>query len=255
MGNRRSSGRYALLDRSRRPHRSPNALPAAIIQLVRRLHRELGVGIRRLHAHLFQSGVHCSLSSVYRILRRAGALVLRPRKRKQVWIRYARAVPGERAQMDLKYLPRGLFQITLIDDCSRYLAARVIPRRTSAAVCAALPGLLAELPFALRCIQTDNGPEFGLAVTRFLKDRGIRHTRTRPRTPRLNGKVERVHRTMQEEFWDGVEEGSSTHWPAWLSDYVRFYNHRRIHSALAYLTPHQYAIQRLPQKARLSHLS
>jgi transposase InsO family protein len=251
----RRSGKYALVDRSKRPHQSPNALPAAILDVVRRLHRELGVGVRRLHAHLASRGIPCSLSSVYRILRRAGALVLRPRKPKQVWIRYAKAHPGERAQMDLKYLPRGLFQLTLIDDCSRYLAACVIQKRTMAAVCRALPALLAELPFQLRCIQTDNGSEFGSALTQLLKGLGIRHAHTRPRTPRLNGKVERVHRTMQEEFWDAVDETSAKSWTRWLHDYVCFYNRRRIHSALGYKTPAEYALERLPRQARLSHMS
>jgi len=251
----RRAGKYALADRSKRPHHSPNALPAAILDIVRRLHRELGVGVRRLHAHLVVRGIQCSLSSTYRILRRAGALVLRPRKPKQVWIRYAKAVPGERAQMDLKYLPRGLFQLTLIDDCSRYLAACIIPKRTTAAVCAALPGLLNELPFRLRCIQTDNGSEFGLTLTQLLKGLGIRHVRIRPRTPRLNGKVERVHRTMQEEFWDAVEDTPTDPWKPWLQEYVHFYNRRRIHSALAYKTPAQYALERLPRKDRLSHMS
>jgi transposase InsO family protein len=251
----RRSGKYGLLDRSRRPHRSPNSLAVAIVQVVRQFHRELGVGVRRLHAHLTQSGVQCSLSSVYRILRRAGALVLKPRKPKQVWIRYAKAVPGERAQMDLKYLPRGLFQLTLIDDCSRYLAACIISKRTTAAVCEVLPALLKELPFDLRCIQTDNGSEFGLALTALLKARGIRHVRTRPRTPRLNGKVERVHRTMQEEFWDAVEDAPPERWKPWLRDYVRFYNRRRIHSALGYKTPSEYALARLPRRTRLSHMS
>ena len=222
---------------------------------MRRFHYELGVGIRRLHAHLTQSDIRCSLSSVYRILRRAGALVLRPRKPKQIWIRYSKAHPGERAQMDLKYLPRGLFQLTLIDDCSRYLAACVIPKRTAAAVCAALPGMLEQLPFPLRCIQTDNGSEFGLALTQLLSHCGIRHVRIRPRTPRLNGKVERVHRTMQEELWDAVEDSSPGRWRRWLHDYVRFYNRRRIHSALGYKTPAQYALERLPRKARASHMS
>ena len=251
----RRHGKYALLDRSKRPHRSPKALPAAILDVVRRLHRELGVGVRRLHAHLVARSVPCSLSSVYRILRRAGALVLRPRKPKQVWIRYAKATPGERAQMDLKYLPHGLFQLTLIDDCSRYLGARILKRRTTAAVCAALPGLLQELLFPLRCIQTDNGSEFGLALTQLLKRLGIRHVRIRPRTPRLNGKVERVHRTMQEEFWDAVEDSPPARWVLWLQDYVCFYNRRRIHSALAYKTPAEYALERLPRKARVSHMS
>ena len=251
----RREGKYGLVDRSRRPHHSPNRLPTAILDIVRRLHRELGVGVRRLHAHLAARDIRCSLSSVYRILRRAGALVLRPRKPKPVWIRYAKAVPGERAQMDLKYLPRGLFQLTLIDDCSRYLAASVIARRTSAAVCSALAALLGELPFRLRCIQTDNGPEFGLALTELLTRLGIRHVRTRPRTPRLNGKVERVHRTMQEEFWNAVEEAPPHRWKPWLADYLRFYNRRRMHSALGYQTPMRYALGRLPRKARLSHMS
>jgi transposase InsO family protein len=251
----RRSGKYALVDRSRRPHRSPNALPGTIVDGVRQFHRELGVGVRRLHAQLVRRRINCSLSSVYRILRRAGALVLRPRKPKQIWIRYAKAHPGERAQMDLKYLPRGLFQLTLIDDCSRYLAARVIPKRTTAAVCAALPGMLEQLPFPLRCIQTDNGSEFGQTLTQLLSRLGIRHVRIRPRTPRLNGKVERVHRTMQEEFWDAVEDSSPGRWGRWLSDYVRLYNRRRIHSALGYKTPSEYALERLPQQAPVSHMS
>jgi transposase InsO family protein len=175
--------------------------------------------------------ITCSLSSLYRVLRRCGALVRRPRKPKPVWIRYAKALPGERAQMDIKYLPEDRFQLTLVDDCSRYLAATVLERRTMAAVCGALPRLLQALPFSLRCIQTDNGGEFGQDFTRLLGRLEIRHTRIRPRTPHLNGKVERVQRTVQEEFWDGVLSGALTEWERQLQDYVRYYNHHRLHSA------------------------
>jgi transposase InsO family protein len=158
--------------------------------------------------------------------------------------------------MDLKYLPQGLFQITLIDDCSRVTAARIIEKRTQAAVCSALPGLLADIGFPLRCIQTDNGPEFGRQLTALLKGLGIRHSHIRAHTPRLNGKVERVQRTIQEEFWDAVDpDGPPSNWHPWLTDYMRFYNHRRIHSALGYATPIKYALQRLPRKARVSHMS
>lgn len=253
----RKRGKYGLLDRPRRPHGSPGALPVAVIETVRKTHRQLGVGVRRLHAYLRQAGLaNCSLSSVYRVLKRCGALVLKPRKPRPKWIRYAKAVPGERAQMDLKYLPQGRFQLTLIDDCSRSLAACIIEKRTMAAVCAALPALLKQLPFSLRCIQTDNGSEFGQTLNQWLKRLGIRHVRTRPRTPRLNGKVERVHRTMQEELWDGIDpDGSTAKWKPWLRDYVRFYNRRRMHSALGYKTPVEYALERLPQKARVSHMS
>ena len=104
-----------------------------------------------------------------------------------------------------KWLNR--YQLTLVEDCSRYLAATVLEKRTTAAVCRALPGLLQSFPFPLLCIQTDNGSEFGLDLTALLKRLGIRHTRIRPRSPHLKGKVERVQRTVQEEFWEGSAEG------------------------------------------------
>ena len=252
----RRRGKLALLDRSRRPRRSPHALPGQVLDVIRRAHWQMGWGVRRLHAHLRQAGlIRCSLSSVYRVLRRCGALVRRPRKPRPVWTRYAKAVPGERAQMDLKYLPQSRYQLTLVDDCSRYLAATVLEQRTTMAVCRALPPLLRNLPFSVRCIQTDNGSEFGRDLTLLLRRMGIRHTRIRPRSPHLNGKVERVQRTVQEEFWDGVGPGPLEDWARRLQDYVRFYNRRRQHSALGYTTPVEYALQRLPRQARISHMS
>jgi transposase InsO family protein len=252
---RRKRGR-GLQDRSRRPRRSPTAVSAVTLERIRLVHRRLGLGVRRLHAYLWQAGlISCSLSTVYRVLRRAGALVRRPRKPKPIWQRYQKAWPGERAQLDLKYLPHGRFQLTLVDDCSRYLAATVLTRRTSAAVCAALPVLLARLPFPVRCIQTDNGSEFGQALTHLLNRLGIRHTRIRPRSPHLNGKVERVQRTVQEEYWDGVTRGSRAAWEHGLQAYVRFYNTQRLHSALGYTAPARYAHTRLRSTRGISHMS
>lgn len=252
----RSRGPRALQDHSRRPRRSPTALTGAVLDVVRAAHRSSGLGFRRLHYLLRAAGrLSCSASSVYRILRRAGALAHRPRPPRPVWVRYQKAVPGERAQVDLKYLPDGRFQLTLVDDCSRMLAAAVLARRTAAAVCAALPTLLAGLPFAVRCVQTDNGSEFGRDFTRLLTGMGIRHARIRPRTPRLNGKVERVHRTMQEELWDSAALGPPATWHRTLQRYVRFYNTARPHGALAYQTPFAYAQHRLRDGPAPSHLS
>src|SRR3972149_6459477 len=216
----------------------------------------LGWGVRRLLAHLSRARViTCSISSIYRVLRRCGALLRRPRKPKPNWIRYARAIPGERAQMDLKYLPQDRYQLTLVDDCSRYLGATVLEQRTTDAVCRALQALLKTFPFSLHCIQTDNGSEFGLDLTALLKRLDIRHTRIRPRSPHLNGKVERVQRTVQEEFWDAVGLGPLEEWERFLQDYVRFYNRSRPHRPPGYTPPLSYALQRLPRQARLSHMS
>jgi transposase InsO family protein len=240
--------RKALVDRSRRPRRSPTALSGHVLDIIRKAHFKLGLGVKRLHAYLKQAGlISCSLSSVYRVLRRAGALVPCRRRPKPHWQRYSKALPGERAQMDLLYLPEGRFQLTLVDDCSRFLAATVLIQRTSAAVCVALPRLLGSIPFPIRCIQTDNGPEFSETLTELLRRTGIRHVRIRPRTPHLNGKVERVQRTVREEHWDGVVEGSVSQWERGLQAYVRFYNSKRLHSALGYSAPLVYALERLPQ--------
>src|SRR3989304_1237930 len=126
--------------------------------------------------------------------------------------------------MTLKSLPQYRSHLPLIDDCSRYLGATVLEQRTTAAVCRALPGLLQSFPFPLRCIQTDNGSEFGLDLTALLKRLDIRHTRIRPRSPHLNGKVERVQRTVQEEFWDAIGLGPPEEGERFLQDYARFYN-------------------------------
>ena len=247
--------RKALVDRSRRPRHCPKALPGHVLDIIRKAHFKLGLGVKRLHAYLKQAGlISCSLSSVYRVLRRAGALVARPRRPKPHWQRYSKALPGERAQMDLLYLPEGLYQLTLIDDCSRVIAATVLRGRTCAAVCGALPRLLESVPFPIRCIQTDNGPEFSEALSRLLKRLGIRHVHIRPRTPHLNGKVERVQRTIREEHWDGVVGGSVSEWERGLQAYVRFYNNKRLHSALGYSAPLVYALERLPQ-AQIYHIS
>jgi transposase InsO family protein len=248
-------GNRALRDRPKRPRRCPTALQGRVLDIIRHAHHQLGLGVRRLHAYLSQAGlISCSVSSVYRVLKRAGALVLHPRKPKPLWTRYAKALPGERAQMDLMYLPQRRYQLTLVDDCSRLLAATLLTQRTTAAVCHVLPRLLHSFPFPLRCIQTDNGSEFGRALTLLLRRLGIRHARIRPRSPHLNGKVERVQRTVQEEYWDGVGPGSVDDWLRGLKDYVKLYNRTRQHSALGYMAPMAYALQRLPQ-ARISHVS
>lgn len=238
----------ALVDRSRRPRRSPKALSGHALDIIRKAHFKLGLGVKRLHAYLKQAGlISCSLSSVYRVLRRAGALSRCRRRPKPHWQRYSKALPGERAQMDLLYLPEGRYQLTLVDDCSRVLAATVLTRRTCAAVCEVLPRLLRSVPFPIRCIQTDNGPEFSETLTGLLRRTGIRHVHIRPRTPHLNGKVERVQRTVREEHWDGVVAGSVLEWEKGLQAYVRFYNNKRLHSALGYSAPLVYALERLPQ--------
>lgn len=66
---------------------------------------------------------------------------------------------------------------------------------------------------------------------------------------------ERVQRTVREEFWGGIGSGSLEGWERRLQGYIRFYNRRRQHCAPGYVTPIQYALQRLPRPTRVSHMS
>jgi hypothetical protein len=63
-----------------------------------------------------------------------------------------------------------------------------------------------------------------------------------------------VQRTVQEEHWDGVLPGMVEAWERGLQAYVRFYNAKRLHSALGFSTPLLYAVNRLPQ-TQISHIS
>lgn len=252
----RRSGAASLRDRSHAPRRRPHKLSGQEETVIRRMHKALGCGVHRLYFYLRAAKLTSrSCASVYRVLSRCGALVKRRRKPKPNWQMYAKAWPGERAQMDIKYLPEGLFQLTLIDDCSRLAAATVMAGRTQQDVIEALPRLLADFPFELRCIQTDNGSEFESRLHIWLDERGIRHVRIRPRQPHLNGKVERVQRTIAEEYWDGVTSPPGPAWERGLQAYLQTYNHHRPHRSLDYQTPWRYAQTRLTAGAPISHIT
>jgi transposase InsO family protein len=252
----RLEGARGLADRSHAPKHRPTKLSGQEETLIRQAHQALRCGVHRLYAYLQAAKLTSrSFTSVYRVLSRCGALVKRRRKPKPNWTLYAKAFPGERAQMDIKYLPEGRYQLTLIDDCSRLTAATVMSGRAQADVIEALPRLLATFPFEMRCIQTDNGSEFESALHAWLEARSIRHVRIRPRTPHLNGKVERVQRTIAEEYWDGVTSPPGPAWERGLQAYLSTYNRQRPHRSLDYETPWRYAQKRLTAGAPISHIT
>ena len=119
----REQGARGLADRSHRPKHLPTKLSGREVDIIRRAHATLRCGVHRLYAYLKAARLTAlSFSSVYR-LSRCGALVKRRRRPKPNWTLYAKAWTGERAQLDIKYLPEGRYQLTLIDDCSRLTAA------------------------------------------------------------------------------------------------------------------------------------
>jgi transposase InsO family protein len=111
------------------------------------------------------------------------------------------------------------------------------PRRTAASTLAFLDRVAAEMPFPVQRVQTDRGGEFfAYEVQDRLRDRRIKFRPIRPRSPHLNGKVERVQRTALEEFWAAAnleDPALAQQLEAWRT----FYNRHRPHSALGGRTP------------------
>lgn len=105
-------------------------------------------------------------------------------------------------QIDTMKVAPAVYQYTAFDDCSRFRVLGVFPRRTAAYTVQFFERVVEEMPFAIQRIQTDRGAEFfAERVQRWLRDYAIKSRPIPPRSPHLNGKVERSQLTDLLEFW------------------------------------------------------
>jgi transposase InsO family protein len=111
-----------------------------------------------------------------------------------------------------------------------------------------------RLPFRSQVVQTDNGAEFQSPFHWHLETLEIRHVYIRPRTPHLNGKVERSHRVDDHEFSELLDKDGITDDIHLFNDKLRewedYYNYHGPHGALGGQTPHE----RLVAKTRAEPL-
>ena len=156
-------------------------------------------------------------------------------------------MPGHHVQVDVKFLtlqgPAGQrvrrYQYTAIDDATRIRALRVYRRHTQHNAIVFLDHVVATFPFRIHTVRTDRGHEFQALFHGHLADQGIRHVYIKPRTPQLNGKVERSHRTDQQEFYQLLSYKGDVDLEQRLAQWERFYNYDRPHSAFAGKTPYE----------------
>ncbi len=128
-------------------------------------------------------------------------LLKRYRKKKE-FKRYTKEIPGERVQMDVCKIGTGIYQYTAIDDCSRFRVLHTYSRRTAKNTVDFLERVVEQMPFPIQRVQTDRGKEFfGIAFQEILQEYGIKFRPIKPRSPHLNGKVERSHQTDLQEFY------------------------------------------------------
>jgi transposase InsO family protein len=253
-------GEAGLWDRPRRPHRSPRALPREIVSKIvyLRQHYHFGPGkiadyLKRFH-QLSVAG-----SSVHRILVRHGMNRLptnqRHRPHKKRWHRYEKPQPGHRLQLDVKFLERipgtrkRLYQFTAIDDCTRIRVLKVYDGCNQSTAIRFIDEVLRRLPFRVHVVQTDNGAEFQSHFHWHLERWDIRHVYIRPRTPHLNGKVERSHRIDDQEFYQVLDKDGITDdihlFNEKLQEWEDYYNYQRPHGALDGQTPFERLVAKM----------
>ena len=100
-------------------------------------------------------------------------------------------------------------------------------------------------PFRIQTVRTDRGHEFQALLHWHRADQGIQHVYIKPRTPPLNGQVERSHRTDQQEFYQLLSYKGDVDLEPRLAEWERFSNFDRPHGAFAGQTPYEALRERL----------
>lgn len=162
---------------------------------------------------------------------------------------YQPCAPGDLVQvdtLDVRPLPGTVLKhFTGRDVISRWDVLEVHERATAKTAASFLATLEARMPFPIRAIQIDGGSEFQADFEHACQQRGIRLFALPPRSPKLNGAVERAQRTHTEEFYEVFDlPWTATALNAHARLWEHTYNNVRPHQALGYLTPAEFLARR-----------
>ena len=223
----------SLEDKSRRPHYHPNQHTEEEIKLIKdykRNNKETGLVV--LWIKLREAGYTRTIQGLYHVMQRMGIYKKAPSKKKEEepeeWT--SGTYPGEKVQIDVKYVPtkcltqelrernERYYQYTAIDEYTRIRYTWFTNEHSTY-----MSSIFAEkvkkyfkeqYEIEIKTIQTDNGFEFTnrLSWNSFMKNKktkfestleklGIEHKLIKPYTPKENGRVERSHRKDQERFY------------------------------------------------------
>jgi transposase InsO family protein len=249
-------GAAGLCDRSSRPQRSPRRSDT------RKLERALALRrTQRLTYVCIAERVGLSKSTVARACRAADLARLPALQLGNAPRRYERRAAGELLHLDTKklarfeqpghrvtgdrtrYTPRAGWQTlhVAIDDHSRVGFSLLLADETAKSACAFLLAALRyyrSLGVRIVQVMTDNGSAYkSRRFAKLLRRLGIRHVRTRPYTPRTNGKAERFIQTLLREWAYAYRYPSSEHRADELQPWMHHYNFYRPHSAIAHKPP------------------
>jgi transposase InsO family protein len=245
-------GAEVLVDRSRRPRRSPKRCPEEVAAKVTALRQEHPTwGGRKLQRRLRDLGERNvpSASTCTEILRRADLISSERGVGHKPWQRFERTQPNELWQADFNgHFPTQAgvrcHPLTMLDDHSRYnLVLAALADETTATVQQAFTAAFRQygLPDALLC---DNGPPWGgdsrcqyTALSVWLLRMGVRVLHGRPYHPQTQGKEERFHRTLNGDVISQHTWRDLKHCAERFSRFRQIYNCERPHDSLEGATP------------------
>jgi transposase InsO family protein len=261
----RAEGVDGLRDRSSKPHSLPSQTPPATCAVVETLRRQRHTGKQ------IATEVGVSAATVSRILRRLGLNRIRDLEPAEPVRRYEREHPGELIHIDIKKLgkfnrvghritndrtrqssSRGVrggkswgagweFVHVCIDDASRIAFSRVMKDERKASAVAFLKAAVAyyaSLGVTIERVMTDNGSCYkSFAFRKACKKLGLKHIRTKPYTPKTNGKAERFIQTSLREWAYARAYNTSDERAAELPRWLHCYNRHRPHGSIGSKPP------------------
>lgn len=266
-----TDGDAGLFDRSSRPRTSPNATPETCRQRIIELRRQRRWGAAHIGHEVGRAG-----STVQKILTAEGLgrLSCGDRATAEPVRRYQREQPGELVHVDVKKIagipPGGGWRIhgrgnapaakrsstgyrylhSALDDRTRVVYSEIHTNEqavTAVEFWQRANAWFNSIGITVERVLTDNGSCYRSHLWRdTLLDAGITPKRTRPFRPQTNGKIERYHRILLEE-WAYIRDWHSDHQrTAHYDHFVHFYNHHRAHGALGWSTPNAVLQDNLP---------
>lgn len=261
----RAEGVAGLGDRSSRPHRPRCPTPPETVSRIEALRRQRWTGMQIAR----ETGV--SKATVSRILRRLGLNRLKALEPAEPVRRYEREHPGELIHIDIKKLgrfgrighritgdrrkqssTRGMrkgkpwgagweFVHVCIDDASRIAFSQVMKDERKASAVAFLKAAIAyyaSLGITVQRVMTDNGPCYkSRAFARACRRLRLKHIRTKPYTPKTNGKAERFIQTALREWAYARAYNTSDERAAELPRWMHRYNWHRPHGSIGAMPP------------------
>lgn len=251
----REAGWVGLEDRSSAPRRRPTSTAP------RRVRRILALRRKRLSSGAIAQRLRMAVSTVALVLRRLGLGRLRALTPPQPVVRYERSRAGELLHVDTKKLGqiarpghrihgdrrtrvRGAgweFAHVCVDDACRVAYVEVLPNEKAESTVSFLERAVAwfrSQGVQVRGVMTDNGSAYvSHRHRRACQELQIRHLRTRPYTPRTNGKAERFIQTLLKEWAYARSYRNSRARTRALRPWIEYYNRVRPHHGIGRLTP------------------